>query len=55
LPTGASLRQIAPESVDESTIERFIAELETSTLARDLPQQRRRKIKIWNIEQRSAG
>jgi hypothetical protein len=32
-----SLRGIAPESVDEGVIKRFIAELDRATLVRDLP------------------
>ena len=37
----ASLRRIAPEAVDDSTIDRFIAELDAATLIRNLGDLRR--------------
>jgi integrase len=44
----ASLRQIAPESVDDSTIDRFIAELDQATLIRNLRVLRGTVARSWN-------
>jgi hypothetical protein len=48
LARWASLRQISPEAVDDAMLERFIAELETSTLIRHIGQQHRMVAKTWN-------
>jgi Phage integrase family len=44
----ASLRQIAPQSVDDSVIDRFVAELRAATLVRMITQQPRALTKAWN-------
>ena len=44
----ASLRRIAPEAVDDGTIDRFIAELDAATLIRNLRDLRRSVAKAWN-------
>ena len=44
----ASLHRIAPESVDESTIDRFVAELDGASLIRNLHNLRRTVTKAWN-------
>ncbi len=44
----ASLRQVRPQSVDDAVIERFIIELEASTLIRMISQQPRALTKTWN-------
>jgi integrase len=44
----ASLRRIAPRVVNNSTIERFIAELEAATLVRNLRDMPRVVAKAWN-------
>ena len=45
----ASLRGIGPESVEDGTIERFIAELEAATLIRNLRTMRRTVAIAWNV------
>jgi integrase len=44
----ASLRRIAPESVDDSTIDRFITELDAATLVRNLRGLHRIVTMAWN-------
>jgi integrase len=44
----ASLRQIAPKDVNDSTIVRFVAELEATTLVRNLPDLPAKVAKAWN-------
>jgi Phage integrase family len=44
----ASLRGIHPEEVDDSAIDRFIADLAAATLVRNLRQLPRRVAKAWN-------
>ena len=44
----ASLRRITPEAVDDSTIDRFIAELDGATLIRNLRNLRRHRREAWN-------
>jgi integrase len=44
----ASLRRIAPEAVDDSTIARFVAELDSRTLIRNLRDLPVRVAKAWN-------
>ncbi len=44
----ASLRRIAPAKVDDSTIERFIAELQACTLVRNIDDQWRSVTAAWN-------
>jgi hypothetical protein len=44
----ASLRRIAPESVDNGTIDRFIAELDATTLIRNLRDLPRVTAQAWN-------
>jgi integrase len=44
----ATLRRIAPQSVDDDTIDRFIAELDATTLVRNLPGVRRAAVMAWN-------
>jgi integrase len=44
----ATLRRIAPVVVDDSTIERFVAELEASTLVRNLRYRSRLVRRAWN-------
>lgn len=44
----ASLRGITPEGVDDSTIARFVAELEAATLIRNLRNLARTVAKAWN-------
>jgi len=43
-----SLRQIAPEAVDDGVIERFIAELDSSTLVRNLRYRSGLVRRAWN-------
>ena len=45
----ASLRRISPKAVDNTVIERFIAELEAASLVRQLRYLHRSVTKIWNI------
>jgi hypothetical protein len=45
----ASLRGIAPESVDDGTIERFIDELDSASLIRNLRTLRRTVALAWNV------
>jgi hypothetical protein len=45
----ASLRRITPEAVDDAVIARFIAELEASSLIRNIHAQRRSVALTWNI------
>jgi len=45
----ASLRRITPAAVDNAVIERFIAELEASSLIRDIGAQHRSVALTWNI------
>jgi integrase len=54
----ASLHRIRPEAVDESTIERFIAELDGATLVRNLGDLPRTVARAWNATaglHRAAG
>ncbi len=44
----ATLRQVTPQSVDDAVVDRFITELETSTLIRMISQQSRAVTKAWN-------
>jgi hypothetical protein len=44
----ASLRRIAPEAIDITIIERFVAELQNATLVRNLGHLRRFVAKRWN-------
>jgi len=44
----ASLREIAPEVIDDRVIDRFIAELDTATLTRKLPELPRSVALAWN-------
>jgi integrase len=44
----ASLRRIGPEAVDDSTIDRFVAELDGATLIRNLRNLPRTVAKAWN-------
>jgi hypothetical protein len=44
----ASLRRVAPEAVEDSTIERFIAELHASTLVRNLRYRSDLVRRAWN-------
>jgi integrase len=44
----ASRREIAPQSVDDSTIDRFVAELDGASLIRNLRNLRRTVAKAWN-------
>jgi hypothetical protein len=44
----ASLRGIAPEAVSDNTIERFISELDATTLIRNLRDLPRMVAKAWN-------
>jgi integrase len=44
----ASLRRIAPEAVDDAAIDRFIADLEATTLIRNLRDLARMVAKAWN-------
>jgi integrase len=45
----ASLRRIAPEAVDDAIIERFVAELEASSLIRNIGAQHRSLALTWNL------
>ena len=45
----ASLRRISPKAVDNTVIERFIAELEAASLVRQLRYLHRSVTKTWNI------
>jgi integrase len=45
----ASLRRVDPQAVDTAAIGRFIAELEETTLIRNLGRQRRSVASAWNI------
>jgi hypothetical protein len=45
----ASLRRVTPEAVDDAVIERFIAELEASTLIRNVGAQHRSVALTWNV------
>ena len=45
----ASLRRITPEAVDDAVIERFIAELEASSLIRNIGARHRSVALTWNI------
>jgi hypothetical protein len=45
----ASLRRIAPPSVDDSVIARFVAELDASTLIRNVEAQHRSVALTWNL------
>src|SRR5262249_39962661 len=44
----ASVRGIAPQSVDDGTIDRFVAELDGASLIRNLHNLRRTVAKAWN-------
>ena len=44
----ASLRRIAPEAVDDGTIDRFIAELDAATLVRNLREPAPHRREAWN-------
>lgn len=45
----ASLRRIVPEAVDDAVIEHFVAELQASSLIRNIAAQHRSVAKTWNI------
>jgi hypothetical protein len=45
----ASLRQVTPQAVDDVVLERFISELEGSTLIRNIGEQHRTVAKTWNV------
>jgi hypothetical protein len=45
----ASLRRITPEAVDDTVMERFIAELEAGSVVRHLRYLHRSVVKTWNI------
>jgi hypothetical protein len=44
----ASLRQIDPKDIDDAAIERFVAELRSGTLIRQIRDQHRRVAVVWN-------
>jgi integrase len=48
LARWASGRQISPKAVDDAVLEQFFAELEGTSLVRNLRAQRRRVAKTWN-------
>lgn len=51
----ASLRQIAPEAVDDAIMTRFVTELEAATLVRGLRDLQRQVALAWNELVRQAG
>ena len=51
----ASLRQVEPRAVDTAAIARFIAELEATTLIRNLDSQRRSVAMVWNTSRSPAA
>jgi integrase len=51
----ASLRRISPAEVDAAIVERFINEMEGSTLVRDLGDLKGRVIRSWNALAQASG
>ena len=51
----ASLRRIAPTEVDIKVVERFVADLKTSTLVRNLSDTKSRVVRSWNALARLEG
>jgi integrase len=51
----ASLRRIAPTEVDIKVVERFVAELKTSTLVRNLSDTKSRIVRSWNALAKHEG